>query len=64
MIICSCNVIRDSDIRAAAGRGCKDAESAYTSMGREFECGSCQDVADEIIHDALTNPQGIDQQAA
>jgi bacterioferritin-associated ferredoxin len=33
-------------------------------MGCEFECGGCQDLADDIIHDALANPQDIDQQAA
>jgi bacterioferritin-associated ferredoxin len=64
MIVCSCNVIRDCDIRAAADRGCKDAESAYAAMGCEFECGGCQDLADDIIHDALATPQDINQQAA
>ena len=64
MIVCSCNVIRDCDIRAAAGRGCKDAESAYASMGCEFECGGCQELAEDIVHDALASPQEIDQQAA
>lgn len=64
MIVCSCNVIRDCDIRAAAGRGCKDADSAYASMGCEFECGGCRDLADDIIHDVHSNPQEIDQRAA
>lgn len=64
MIVCSCNVIRDCDIRAAAARGCRDAESAYASMGCEFECGGCQDHAEEIVAHALANPAEIDQKAA
>ena len=64
MIVCSCNVIRDCDIRAAAGRGCKDAESAYASMGCEFECGGCQDLADEIVEQVRANPPAMDQRAA
>ena len=64
MIVCSCNVIRDCDIRAAARRGCKDAESAYASMGCAFECGGCADLAEDIIHDVLANPVEVDRSAA
>ncbi len=64
MIVCSCNVIRDCDIRAAAERGCKDAESAYRSMGCEFECGGCQDHAEEIVAEALATPPQIQASAA
>lgn len=49
MIVCSCNAIRDIDVRAAARRGCPCPESAYRSLGCEFECGSCRDFATEII---------------
>ena len=64
MIVCSCNVIRDCDIRAAAARGCKDAESAYRSMGCEFECGGCRTWPSEIIEEALANPPEIEASAA
>ena len=64
MIVCSCNVIRDCDIRAAAARGCKDAETAYASMGCEFECGGCRDLADEIVDQARANPENYGRQAA
>ena len=64
MIICSCNVIRDCDIRAAAARGCKDAEAAYASMGCQFECGGCQDMADEIVESVLRAPASQDRRAA
>ena len=64
MIVCSCNVIRDCDIRAAALRGCKDADSAYRSMGCEFQCGGCRDYAEEIIEEALASPSVIEANAA
>ena len=64
MIVCSCNVIRENDIRAAALRGCADAESAYHSMGCEFECGGCRDYAEEIVSEARTNPPKIGRCAA
>ncbi|PZT89499.1 MAG: (2Fe-2S)-binding protein [Citromicrobium sp.] len=49
MIVCSCNIIRENDIRAAARRGCPDAETAYRSMGCAFQCGACEDHADDIV---------------
>ena len=64
MIVCSCNVIRDCDIRAASQRGCSDAESAYRSMGCEFECGGCQDLADEIIREERSKPAAVGKRAA
>ena len=64
MIVCSCNVIRDCDIRAAARRGCTDAESAYRSMGCEFECGGCQDLADEIVREEHSKPATVGKRAA
>lgn len=64
MIICSCNVIRDCDIRAAARRGCRDGEAAYRSMGCEFVCGGCRDLADDIVEEARTLPEQINQRAA
>lgn len=64
MIVCSCNVIRDCDIRAAVGRGCADADAAYQSMSCEFECGGCRDLADEIVENARKAPPTMDASAA
>ena len=64
MIVCSCNLIREADIRAAAQRGHRDAESAYRSMGCEFECGGCRDLAEEIIEETLANPPALEVSAA
>lgn len=50
MIVCSCNAIREEEIRQAARRGATCAESAYRALGCEFECGSCADYAEEIVN--------------
>ncbi|MDQ3074486.1 MAG: (2Fe-2S)-binding protein [Pseudomonadota bacterium] len=49
MIVCSCNAIREDEIRVAARRGCPCADSAYRSLGCEFQCGSCLDFAEEVV---------------
>ena len=49
MIVCSCNAIREDEIRTAARRGERCAESVYRSLGCEFECGCCADYAQEIV---------------
>jgi bacterioferritin-associated ferredoxin len=64
MIICSCNAIRDCDLRAAADRGCHDAEAAYRSMGCDFQCGGCRDLADEVIVQTHRRPALIKRSAA
>ena len=49
MIVCSCNAIRETELRAAARRGCPCPDSAYRSLGCEMQCGSCRDYAAELI---------------
>ncbi|WP_265564390.1 (2Fe-2S)-binding protein [Sphingomicrobium arenosum] len=49
MVICHCNLIREKDIRAAAAKGCPDAETAYRSLGCQFQCGGCEDHADALV---------------
>ena len=49
MIVCSCNAIRDTEVRSAARYGCPCPDSAYRSLGCEFQCGSCRDHVADII---------------
>ncbi|HEX3421905.1 MAG TPA: (2Fe-2S)-binding protein [Sphingomicrobium sp.] len=49
MIVCSCNVIREDEIRAAARSGSKTPQAAYASLGFEPQCGCCLDYAQELI---------------
>ena len=64
MIVCSCNVIRAADLRAAVARGCRDADGAYRSMGCDFQCGGCRDLAEDIVEEALAAPARQDRDAA
>lgn len=49
MIVCSCNVIREEEIRSAARKGARTPEAAYATLGCEPQCGCCLDYAQEII---------------
>ena len=64
MIICSCNAIREDELRQAARRGCPCPESAYRSLGCQFECGSCRDFAEEVVADERANLLKVDARAA
>jgi len=58
MIVCSCNVIREAEIREASRKGSRTPEAAYATMGCEPQCGCCLDYAQEIIDEerAATRP--------
>ena len=49
MIVCSCNVIREDEVRAEARKGARSPEDAYAAMGCEPQCGCCLDYAQELI---------------
>jgi bacterioferritin-associated ferredoxin len=64
MILCSCNAIREDEVRAAARRGCPCPDSAFRSLGCEFQCGSCRDFAEDIICAERRDLLSVDAQAA
>ncbi len=64
MILCSCNAIREDEVRAAARRGCPCPESAYRSLGCEFQCGSCRDDAEQIVATERAAFLHVDSRAA
>ena len=49
MIVCSCNVIREDEIRDAARKGSRTPEEAYATLGCEPVCCCCLDYAHELI---------------
>jgi bacterioferritin-associated ferredoxin len=49
VIVCSCNVIREDEIRAEARKGSRTPEAAYEKLGCEPICGCCLDYAQELI---------------
>jgi len=64
MILCSCNAIREDEVRAAARRGCPCPETAFRSLGCEFECGSCRDHAEDVVADERAQLLHTDARAA
>lgn len=64
MIVCSCNAIREADIRQAARCGAPDAERAYRSLGCEFQCGCCRDFAEELVEEERAKLLHTDRHAA
>jgi bacterioferritin-associated ferredoxin len=49
VIVCSCNVIREDEIREAARNGSRTPEEAYATLGCEPVCCCCLDYAQELI---------------
>ena len=49
MIVCSCNRIKESEVRKAARKGARTPEAAYVSLDCEVQCGCCLDYAQEVI---------------
>ena len=64
MILCSCNAIREEDVRAAARRGCPCPDSAYRSLGCTFQCGSCRDHAEDVVAEERAAFLHVDARAA
>jgi len=57
MIVCSCNVLSDHDVRDAVCGATVDlprsAKQVYDCLGRNVECGRCARTIKTIIDDAL-----------
>ena len=49
MYVCVCNAITDKQIRKAAESGIKDLWALQAELGVASNCGSCKDVASEIL---------------
>ncbi|MEA3029714.1 MAG: bacterioferritin-associated ferredoxin [Sphingomonadales bacterium] len=49
MIVCVCNAIRESEVRAAARAGASCPGSVYKARGCKPRCGQCFSFAREII---------------
>ncbi|MBI5265465.1 MAG: (2Fe-2S)-binding protein [Bradyrhizobium sp.] len=56
MIVCSCNVISDHDIKAAVAGSddpLRHAKHVYGCLGRNVECGRCARNIKAIINETL-----------
>ncbi|MBR0697216.1 bacterioferritin-associated ferredoxin [Bradyrhizobium lablabi] len=56
MIVCSCNVLSDHDVRTAVNGGgslTRNAKQVYGCLGCNAECGRCARTIKAIIDEAL-----------
>ncbi len=51
MIICSCNGLRENDLRDAARRGAPNAKRAYAALGCKPQCGQCWSFAHKLVRE-------------
>ncbi|WP_242096253.1 MULTISPECIES: (2Fe-2S)-binding protein [unclassified Sphingomonas] len=49
MVVCVCNAIRESDVRACARGGCQTPCQTFRSLGRQPKCGQCASFTRAII---------------
>ena len=53
MYICLCNAITDRAIRQAAADGVSDLDELKRRTGCASTCGSCADLAEEVLRDCV-----------
>ena len=56
MYVCICNAITDKQIRAAAEEGATDISCLQAKLGVATGCGSCEEVASEILAEFRQRP--------
>jgi len=54
MYVCICNAVTDSDIRNAVEEGVVSMKQLRLTTGCGSTCGSCDEMADEILQRTLT----------
>jgi len=53
MIVCSCNVLSDQDVRSAVEAGTRSTSRVYGCLGCSAQCGRCARTIRRIMHEAL-----------
>jgi len=56
MIVCSCNVLTDNDVRSAVTReqdGARRTSQVYGCLGCNAQCGRCARTIKRIVDEAL-----------
>jgi len=57
MYVCICNAITDKQIRKAAEAGVRDLWALQRELGVASGCGSCKEVASEILREERQRPR-------
>jgi bacterioferritin-associated ferredoxin len=59
MIVCSCNVLSDHDVRTAVGtERVRKAGQVYGCLGCSAQCGRCATTIRRIMDEALASAEG------
>ena len=56
MYVCICNAITDKQIRKAAKAGTRDLWALQAELGVGTNCGSCKEVASQILAEYRDHP--------
>jgi len=59
MYVCICNAVTDKQIRRAAEAGATDLWSLQAELGVASGCGSCKQVASEILHEVRQSARKV-----
>jgi len=57
MYVCVCNAITDKEIRRAAKAGATNLWALQSELGVATGCGSCKEMASEILHEVRRQRQ-------
>lgn len=49
MIVCSCNALRERQVREIARSGARTEREAYARLGCKAQCGRCLPYARELV---------------
>ena len=63
MIVCVCNRLNESRIRAACESGPACAEDVYALCGVKRNCGRCQETIDEILDETRSETSNRERAA-
>jgi bacterioferritin-associated ferredoxin len=63
MIVCVCNRLNDTRIRAACEAGPARAEDVYALCGVRRNCGRCQEMIAEILDETRLETESREQAA-
>ncbi len=58
MIVCSCNALREAQVREMARSGARCEKQAYRDLGCRPQCGQCLPFARQIVHDEAARLAG------
>ncbi len=53
MIVCSCNALRERQVRDTARSGARTEREAYARLGCKPQCGRCLPYARELLDEEL-----------